>query len=170
MILLALLGILVGSYALLTVLAWALGLRWLEPGLRGRMSLALLFAVTGLAHFVKTDAMAAMLPASVPMRTELIYATGVLELAGAAGLLVPKVSRLAGWCLIAFLVAAFPANVYAAFHHVEMGGHESGPVYLLLRGPFQALLVYWAYRFAVRKRKELPGQRKPALRAGPLVP
>jgi uncharacterized membrane protein len=82
----------------------------------------------------------------------LIHATGVLELAGAGGLLVPGLSRAAGWCIIAFFVAAFPANVYAALHRVEMGGHEAGPIYLAVRGPFQALLAWWAWWFAARRR------------------
>jgi uncharacterized membrane protein len=165
MILLALLGILLGSYALLTILARFRRFGWLEPGLRGRASLALLFAFTGLGHFVKTDAMAAMLPEWVPLRVPLIHATGVLELAGAVGLLVPGLSRIAGWCLIAFLVAAFPANVHAAVHRVEMGGHESGPIYLAVRGPFQALLVGWAWWFAVR----VPEDRRDRF-AGPAPP
>jgi uncharacterized membrane protein len=152
MILVVLLGILIGSYALLTILARLGRFVWLEPGPRGRASLALLLAFTGLGHFVKTDAMAAMLPAWVPLRVPLIHATGVLELAGAGGLLVPGLSRAAGWCIIAFLVAAFPANVYAALHRVEMGGHEAGPIYLAVRGPFQALLAWWAWWFAARRR------------------
>jgi len=165
MILVVLLGILLGSYALLTTLARFPRFVWLEPGLRGRVSLALLLAFTGLGHFVKTDAMAAMLPAWVPLRVPLIHATGVLELAGAGGLLVPGLSRAAGWCIIAFLVAVFPANVYAALHRVEMGGHESGPIYLAVRGPFQALLAWWAWWFAVRvpeDRDRFAGPAPPA--------
>jgi uncharacterized membrane protein len=87
----------------------------------------------------------------VPARVGIIYVTGALELAGAVGLLVPRVSRLAGLSLIAFLVLVLPANVYAAFNRVEMGGHGAGPAYLLLRVPFQFLLIGWAYWFAVRR-------------------
>jgi len=48
------------------------------------------------------------------LRVAVIYVTGVLEWAGTIGLLVPGISRVAGLCLIAFLVLGFPANVYAA--------------------------------------------------------
>jgi uncharacterized membrane protein len=78
--------------------------------------------------------------------------TGILEMAGAIGLLVPRFSRLAGTCLLLFLIAVFPANVYAAITRAPMGGHETGPVYLLVRGPFQLLLMWWTYRFAVTQR------------------
>jgi uncharacterized membrane protein len=135
----------------MTVVARVGGLVWLDTQLRGRISLACLFVVTGLGHFAKTTEMAEMLPAWVPLRFALTYVTGVLELAGAIGLLLPRVSRIAGVCLMAFLVLVFPANVYASINQVAMGGHEAGPMYLLIRGPFQILLVWWAYWFAVRK-------------------
>ena len=166
MILFALFCVLVGSYALLTVVARVGGVAWLDTQVRGRISLACLFVVTGLGHFVKPNEMAQMLPPSVPLRLELIYVTGVLELAGAVGLLLPAVSRVAGLCLMAFLVLVFPANVYAAVHQVAMGGHEAGPMYLLIRGPFQVLLVWWVYWFAVRKGRGVPRATQPRLAAG----
>jgi uncharacterized membrane protein len=144
MILLALIAILTGSYAVLAAIA-----PHMDDKRRGRISLALLFLFTGLGHFVNPEPMAAMLPAWVPGRVPVVYVTGLLEWAGAIGLLVPPYARLAGMCLLAFLVAVFPANVFAALHYVNMGGHEAGPAYLLVRGPFQLALMWWTYRFAV---------------------
>lgn len=151
MVIAILLSILVGSYVLLTMAdrRWAKGR--ITPEFRGRVSLALLFVFTGLGHFIKTEQMAQMLPPWVPMRVGIVYATGVLEWAGAAGLLVPALSRLAGLCLVAFLVLVFPANIYAALNRVEMGGHGVGPIYLWVRIPLQLILIGWAYWFAVRK-------------------
>jgi len=156
MVLLALLAILLGSYAILSVAdrAWAKGR--LPAELRGRVSLSLLFLFTGMGHFVRSEPMAQMLPDWMPARFAFIYITGVLEWAGAVGLLTRGLARPAGVCLIAFLVLALPANVYAAVHRVQMGGHQAGPAYLLLRVPFQLLLIWWTYRFAVRRRT-LPG-------------
>ncbi len=151
MLLLVLLGILVGSYASLSILDRLRPERALGPSLRGRMSLSLLFLFTGLGRFVRTEPMAQMLPPWVPMRAGVVQLTGLLEWLGAVGLLVSRVSRAPGVCLIAFLLLVFPANVYAALNGVPMGGHENGPAYLIIRGPFQALLVWWAWRFAVRR-------------------
>ncbi|MGH8067363.1 MAG: DoxX family protein [Candidatus Entotheonellia bacterium] len=123
----------------------------LQPGLRGRISLALVFLFTGLGHFIQPEAMAQMLPPWVPVRVAIIYSTGVLELAAAVGLLVPGLWRLTGVCLIVFLILALPANVYAAINHVEMGGHGIGPAYLLVRVPLQLILIGWTYWFAVRQ-------------------
>lgn len=153
-ILATLVSILVGSYALLTAADRLMGGGRLAPGLRGRVSLALLFAFTGTGHFLRTEQMAGMLPPWIPSRLGLVYLTGVLEWAGAVGLLVPRLSRAAGLCLIAFVILVFPANIYAALNRVEMGGHELGPMYLLARAPLQLLLIGWAYWFAVRRQAE----------------
>jgi uncharacterized membrane protein len=86
-----------------------------------RIALAVAFAVMGTLHFVPKVArgMRAMIPP--PLRrpgwpVALVAITGVCELLGAAGLLVPWDGlRLAtGICLVVFLVAVFPANAYAA--------------------------------------------------------
>jgi uncharacterized membrane protein len=148
MILLALTAILTGAYAVLVATAPRM-----DDRQRGRVSLALLFLFTGLGHFVNPEPMAAMLPDSVPARVPLIYVTGVFEWAGAIGLLLPRYARATGACLVAFLIAVFPANVFAALNHVGMGGHDAGPAYLLVRAPFQVGLIWWTYHFAVRAPK-----------------
>ena len=80
----------------------------------------------------------------------IIYATGFLEVAIAAALLVPRWSRPTGVFLILYLIAIFPSNVYAAFRHVPMGGHAAGPKYLWVRAPLQVILIAWTWCFAVR--------------------
>jgi uncharacterized membrane protein len=73
-----------------------------------------------------------------------------LELAIAAGFLIPRYRRLAGWAAAAVLVLFFPANVYAAMNHVPMGGHAWGPAYLLIRAPLQAVILLWVYWFTIK--------------------
>ena len=65
---------------------------------------------------------------------------------------------------IAVLVGFFPANIYAALNQTGMGGHLWGPVYLLIRGPLQALLIWWTWYYAVRSAN--PGARSPIPPAG----
>ncbi|MGW5571281.1 DoxX family protein [Nocardia thailandica] len=78
--------------------------------------LAAMFALTASAHFLppRRDALVAMVPPRLPNAAALVTLTGVLELAGAVGLLIPATSALAAWCLFALLLAMFPANVRAA--------------------------------------------------------
>jgi uncharacterized membrane protein len=122
-----------------------------RPSLRGCLGLTLVFCFTGVGHFLTPELMAEMIPPAIPCRLEIICVSGVVEiLAGLA--LLPTASRVrAGWFVIAMLVLLLPANVYAAMQRVPMGGHEWGPVYLLIRVPLQAVLVAWCYWFAVRK-------------------
>src|SRR5688572_33504687 len=85
MTLLFLLLLLVGPYFVLTLIGrWVDGFK-LTASKRARVGLSLFFLVTASQHFVGTQAMAAMLPPSIPYRIELVYLTGVLELLGAIG-------------------------------------------------------------------------------------
>jgi uncharacterized membrane protein len=154
MIAVVILGILLGTFLVLSAIdrLW----RPVATKTRGRISLAAVFAFTAVGHFLLTDKMAAMLPEWVPLRTAIVSGTGVLEFAGAAGLLIPRLSRTTGICFVAFLILVFPANVYAALQHVDIGGHAAGPVYLLIRLPLQLVLIAWAWWFAVRRRPVTP--------------
>lgn len=116
----------------------------------GRLGLALVFAFAALGHFVKTDAIAEMLPPSVPQRRALIRVSGVFELALAILVLYLPNSRLVGLTIIGFLIAVFPSNIYAAVRRIEFGGHSAGPRYLFVRAPLQLLLILWTYRFVLR--------------------
>lgn len=107
-----------------------------------------MLVLTGVSHFFMTDDVVAMLPPSVPSRTEIIYATGVLELMAAVSLLVPATNRLTSWCLIAFFLAVLPANVYASLNSVGVGEH--GPYYLWFRIPLQILFIGWVWYFGRR--------------------
>ena len=115
------------------------------PAIRARVGLSLFFAFTALGHFALTEAMSEMLPPAVPYRVELIYLTGILELLGAVGVWIPRLTKLTGLLLIAMLVGILPSNIYSAMNRVEFGGHEAGPVYLLVRIPFQLFVIWWTY-------------------------
>ena len=143
--LLFLLAIILVTYALSGLIRGA------SRSFRGRLALTLFFLFTGLGHFIKTAEMAQMLPPFVPQRTAIIYATGILEILGAIGLLIPSLKRITSWALILFLIAVLPANIYSALHHVDFGGHASGPLYLLLRIPFQIFVIAWIYYFGIKQ-------------------
>ena len=68
MIIAAILGLLIGPYLVLTVVDRVWGSIRIEPHLRGRVSLAIVFVFTGLGHFIKTEPMLQMLPAWVTSR------------------------------------------------------------------------------------------------------
>ncbi|MDN5216105.1 DoxX family protein [Fulvivirgaceae bacterium BMA12] len=118
----------------------------------GRMAMGCMLVFTGVAHFAFTHGMAAMLPAWVPFKTGLIYLTGVFEILGAVGLLVPRYARITAIGLILFLILVLPANIYAAINHIDpITGTTDGPDinYLFFRIPLQLLFIFWIYLSAV---------------------
>ncbi len=91
-----------------------------------RILLAILFVGMGILHFVPSVArgMSAMIPPSfkrVVPGVVLVRFTGVCEIAGGIGLLVPGIHVVAGIALIVFLIAVFPANAYAARYPERFG-------------------------------------------------
>lgn len=115
----------------------------------------MLFVFTGVGHFIQTEQFALMLPAWVPQRVALVYATGVLEWLIAAGFFYAPTRRLAAAAAVAVLIAFFPANIYAAVTRAPVGGSEWGPAYLLVRAPAQAFIAVWIYRLVWKGRQAL---------------
>ena len=149
--LLFLLLLLVAPYLVLTLASrWITGFKIAQTA-RARVGLTLFFLFTSLGHFIRTEEMSAMLPSSIPYRVEVIYLTGILELLGAIGVWVPRLMRLTGICLILMLLGILPANIYSAISRVDFGGHSFGPTYLLVRVPFQLLVIWWTY-FATEQK------------------
>lgn len=109
----------------------------------GRFGLTLLLVMTSSAHFISAEHMLLMLPDWVPARAALIYATGVLEVALAIGLWMPRLRQGVGFAIALMLVAFLPANIYAAINCLPYGGAEMGPSYLFVRIPYQIFLVWW---------------------------
>ena len=96
-------------------------------------ALAVMFLFTASAHFTRTKKdLIAMVPSVFPRPELLVSATGVLEVLGAVGLLVPATRSLAGTGLILLLVAMFPANVAAARKGVPLRGKPPTPLPLRL--------------------------------------
>lgn len=93
------------------------------------------------------------MPPSVPWPAALISISGVAEIAGGLGLLLPRTRKLAAIGLIALLIAVFPANIYAAFHGMQIGGRTVPPWILWGRLPLQVVLIAWVYLAGWKTRK-----------------
>jgi len=103
-------------------------------------ALAAMFGFTASAHFTKTkEDLIAMVPKAFPNPRFMVYLTGVLEVLGAIGLLVPATRTLAALGLVLLLVAMFPANVGAAMKGTKLRGKSPTPLWL--RAPMQLLFV-----------------------------
>jgi uncharacterized membrane protein len=101
------------------------------------------FVLAGLMHFVIPRAYRRIMPPYMPAHRALVAASGAAEMAGGAGLMLPHHRRIAGWWLIATLLAVFPANVHMALHPEEFPKVPGGARALWARLPFQALFIAW---------------------------
>ena len=122
-----------------SLLRW--GRRWRGSG---RIAAAVFFVAAGLNHFRDPAFYLAMMPPQLPAHDALNVVSGLAEIAGGGGLLVPKLRRWAGWGLVALLIAVFPANVFAAWRG-SIPGTSMTPLQLWLRLPFQAVFLAWAW-------------------------
>jgi uncharacterized membrane protein len=122
--------------------------------LAGRIAMAAMLLFTSVAHFAFTKGLTMMMPEAIPYKTQLVYATGIIEITAALALLISApLARLSGWVLIVFFVALLPANIHAALRHIDyekanFGGH--GPSYLWFRVPLQLFFIGWTYFFTIR--------------------
>ena len=66
-----------------------------------------------------------IVPPSFGDPARLVAISGVAEVAGGLGVLLPRTRRLAGLGLIALLVAVFPANVYMARNPERFRAHPA---------------------------------------------
>src|SRR5919112_1260893 len=99
------------------------------------------FVVAGLLHFAIPKVYESIMPDWVPAHRAMVYASGVAEAAGGAGLMArdPAVRRRAAWWLVATLAAVFPANLHMALHPERYANIP--PAALYARLPVQLLFV-----------------------------
>jgi uncharacterized membrane protein len=141
--------ILIFSFCLFWLLNKYLLKSTVSVSVMGRIALATMLIFTGSSHFFKTQEMIQMMPEFLPNKIQLVYFTGVMEIAFAIGLMFTRYSKWASIVLILFLLAILPANIIGSFKRVELGGMENGPGYLYFRIPLQFLFIGWAYYFGI---------------------
>lgn len=105
--------------------------------------LAAFFVVAGVNHFLNPQFYVAIMPPYLPFPLELVYLSGVFEVAGGLAVLAPALRQLAGWGLILLLFAVFPANLHMAMNPDLFPDTPAWALYARL--PFQALFVAWAW-------------------------
>ena len=115
-----------------------------------RVVFALFFIGAGVNHFLRTDFYLRMMPSYVPMHLTVVQVSGVAEFVLGVLLLIPQTMVVAGWGLIALLIAVFPANVQMALHPETFP--EMRPNVLYWRLPLQAVMIAWAYWYTRRNR------------------
>jgi uncharacterized membrane protein len=114
-------------------------------GRRSRTLLAAFFLSAGVNHFLIPRTYAHIVPPSMRGQADrLVAISGVAEVAGGVGVLLPQTRRAAGLGLIALLAAVFPANLYMARSPEDFPKIPRWALYARL--PLQPLMMWWAWR------------------------
>jgi uncharacterized membrane protein len=101
----------------------------------------------GANHFIHPAPYLGMMPAELPAHAALVAISGIAEILGGLGLILPATRRLAAWGLIALYVAIFPANLNMALNQLPLGTEAIPSWALWGRLPLQLVLIAWAYWF-----------------------
>jgi uncharacterized membrane protein len=121
-----------------------------------RIVLALFFVIAGANHFLSPDFYLAITPPYLPRHAQLVAISGAAEIAGGLGVLFLRTRKLAGWGLIALLIAIFPANVYSIFSGLVIAGRAVPNWMLWARLPLQLAFAIWVYRVCLNSSGRSP--------------
>ncbi len=111
--------------------------------------MGIIFILAGANHLVNPNFYLKIMPSYLPMHLQLVYLSGLAEIIAGALLIPIKTRKVGAWCIIALLIAVFPANVQMSID--EYGKGEMMFYLSLIRLPLQFLLIYWAWVFTKEK-------------------
>ncbi len=109
-----------------------------------RWVLAAFFAAAGMAHLLAPDALLAITPSWVPFAPQIIFVTGLCELAGAVALVTTPLRWWAGVAFAAYAICVWPANFKHAIDGIELPHITNSWYYHGPRLAFQPVIVWWA--------------------------
>ena len=107
------------------------------------LGLAAFFINVGIDHFINPDFYLSIMPPAFPLHLEAVYISGLFEVLGGLGVLIPRLRKFSGWGLIALLIAVYPANIYMALTPEAFPDVPLSALYIRLA--FQFIFFYWAY-------------------------
>ncbi len=106
------------------------------------------YVLAGINHFVHPKFYYAIMPPWIGWHRQLIFASGVGEVVFGLLLIPAQSRRIAAWCIIALLIAVFPANIQMMINYVKQ--NHPGLWIAIVRLPLQLLLIWWAYVYTKR--------------------
>ena len=107
--------------------------------------LAASFVAIGIAHFTHADRFVSIMPPYLPWHLELVYLSGVAEIAGGLGVLLAATRAWARIGLIVLLVAVYPANIHMAMNPEPFLAQGMSLAALYARLPLQFVLMAWVW-------------------------
>jgi uncharacterized membrane protein len=108
-----------------------------------RWIMAMFYAVAGIGHLLRPEGFLPIVPDWVPFGREVILATGICELAGAAALLTSRLRWIAGVMLALYALCVWPANIKHAVDGIHLPPIPDSWWYHGPRLAFQPVLIWW---------------------------
>lgn len=135
-----------------------------------RWVMAAFFVAAGVAHLVVPGVLLSITPDWVPFAPQVIFVTGLCELAGAAALVTQPLRRAAGVALALYAFCVWPANIKQAFDHIVIphipdswwyhGPRLALQPVIIWAALFSADVIDWPFttrqRHAAGERRDLP--------------
>ncbi|VAV94500.1 hypothetical protein MNBD_ALPHA04-618 [hydrothermal vent metagenome] len=114
-----------------------------------RALLAIIYLIAGIAHIRSPGGFLAITPDWVPFPEQIILFTGIAEILGAIGLMIPPrllpgVRYVAGIGLALYALCVYPANINHAINNIAIGGETASWSYHGPRLLFQPVFIWWA--------------------------
>jgi uncharacterized membrane protein len=109
-----------------------------------RFIMAALYAAAGVLHLAAPDKLLAITPAFVPFAKQLIFVTGLCEIAGAAALLARRLRWAAGVAFALYALLVWPANIKHAVEGIAIPGLPNSWWYHAPRLVLQPVIIWWA--------------------------
>ena len=119
-------------------------LTWKNAGLA---IVFLWFMGGGVTHFTNPDFYVSIIPPYLGYHLQIVYISGVFEILGAIGILVPRLRQWAGNGLFLLTICVTPANIHMWLHPDLFP--ELSPTALSIRLVVQVMLlacIWWSTR------------------------
>jgi uncharacterized membrane protein len=107
-----------------------------------RIVMGVMFIGMSSLHFVAVETELKIIPEFLPFRRTALYLTGLWEIIGGIGLLIPRWKRVSAWSMVGLLLVVFPANIYHAITDIRSGRFAKTRFYHWIRFPFQAVFIW----------------------------
>jgi len=116
----------------------------IKPRFVMRFIVAAFYLAAGIFHITSPQGFIHIVPSFVPWPAEVVWLTGVAEIAGAIGLMLPRLQKAAGIGLALYAICVFPANINHAINQIDVGVLPNSWWYHAPRFALQPVLVWWA--------------------------
>ena len=134
-------------------IASLLGVRRSYSSILSLILLSAFFITIGVDHFRNPDFYLSIMPQQWSLKLEAVYISGFFEILGGVCVIFHKLRKLAGWGLIALLIAVYPANIHMAVNYHLFPDISQAMLYFRLL--LQFFFAYWVYRTTISKKLQV---------------